>query len=210
MTQKNIVPLTEENLGAAAESLARAFYNDPLQSYVFPDENERATRSPAHFAAALRYGMLFGEVLTTEGKPLGASVWLPPETWEITPERATAAGFDDLPDVMGEEAANRFFSVLGAIDPYHHRDVPPAHWYAMVVGVSPEAHGQGLGRALLEPIMNRADAEGLPCYLETAQPNNVSFYEYLGYKKVVEVVEPQSGLRLWTFRRDPPAPAPAV
>jgi hypothetical protein len=30
--------------------------------------------------------MLFGEVLTTEGNPLGAAVWLPPETWEVTPE----------------------------------------------------------------------------------------------------------------------------
>jgi ribosomal protein S18 acetylase RimI-like enzyme len=189
MSQKNIVSLTEESLGAAAESLARAFYNDPLQSYVFPDENERATRSPAHFAAALRYGMLFGEVLTTEGKPLGAAVWLPPETWE---------------------AANRFFSALGAIEPYHHRDVPPAHWYLMVIGVSPEACGQGLGRALIEPIMNRADASGLPCYLETAQPNNVAFYEYLGFKNIVETVEPQSGLRLWTFRRDPPALAPSA
>jgi len=157
MTNTNIVSLNEENLSVAAESLARAFHNDPLQTYVFPDEAERAARSPAHFAAALRYGMLFGEVLTTEGKPLGAAVWLPPETWEITPERATVAGFDDLPNVMGKEPANRFFSVLGAIDPYH-RDVPPAHWYLMVIGVSPEACGQGLGGALIEPMMNRADA----------------------------------------------------
>lgn len=205
MASKNIVSLCEENLSSAAESLARAFHDDPLQSYVFPDAAERAARSLAHFAPLLRYGMLFGEVLTTEGKPLGAAVWLPPETWEVTPERAAAAGFDDLPNVLGEEAANRFFSALGAIDPYHHRDVPPAHWYLMVVGVAPEARGQGLGRALLEPIMNRADASGLPCYLETAQPDNVEFYEYLGFKKIMEVVEPQSGLQLWTFRRDPPA-----
>ena len=210
MTQKNIVSLREENLSAAAESLARAFHDDPLQAYVFPDAAERAARSPAHFAPLLRYGMLFGEVLTTQDKPLGAVVWLPPETWEVTPERATATGLDDLPNVLGEEAAERFFSVLGAIDPYHHRDVPPAHWYVMVVGVAPEARGQGLGRALLEPIMNRADASGLPCYLETAQPNNVAFYEYLGFKKIVEVVEPQSRLRLWTFRRDPPALAPVA
>jgi ribosomal protein S18 acetylase RimI-like enzyme len=204
MTSSNIVTLTEENLEAAAESLARAFHNDPLQAYVFPDEDERAARSPAHFTPLLRYGMLFGKVLTTQDKPLGAAVWLPPETWEVTPERAAAAGLDALPDVLGEEAAERFFSVLGAIDPYHHRDVPPAHWYLMVVGVAPEASGKGLGRALLKPIMNRADAAGLPCYLETAQPDNVAFYEYLGFKKIVEEVEPQSGLTMWTFRRDPP------
>jgi ribosomal protein S18 acetylase RimI-like enzyme len=205
MTTTNIISLSQENLNAAAESLARAFHNDPLQTYVFPDENERAARSPAHFAPLLRFGMLFGEVLTTEGKPLGAAVWLPPENWEVTPERAAAAGLDALPIVLGEEAANRFFSVLGAIEPYHHRDVPPAHWYLMVVGVSPEACGQGLGRALIEPIMNRADASGLSCYLETAQPDNVAFYEYLGFKKIVEEVEPQGGLTMWTFRRDPPA-----
>jgi ribosomal protein S18 acetylase RimI-like enzyme len=205
MKGSNIVSLSEENLDAAAQSLARAFQDDPLQAYVFPDPIERTKRSPAHFAPLLRYGLLFGEVLTTQGKPLGAAVWLPPETWQVTPERASAAGFDDLPNILGEEAAERFFSVLEAIDPYHHQDVPPEHWYVMVVGVSPEARGQGLGRALLEPIMNRADAAGLPCYLETAQPDNVAFYEYLGFKKVVEIVEPRSGLQLWTFRRGPPA-----
>jgi hypothetical protein len=52
-------------------------------------------------------------------------------------------------------------------------------------------------------MMERADAAGLPCYLETAQPDNVAFYEYLGFARLVEAVEPRSGLRLWTFRRDP-------
>jgi len=203
MTAPNIVPLREENLGAAAEALARAFHNDPLQAYVFPDPAERAARSPEHFAPILRYGLLFGEVLTNEGTPLGASVWLPPGEWEVTPERAAEDGIDDLPRAIGEEAAGRFFSALGAIDQYH-REIP-THWYLMVVGVSPEGRGRGLGRALIQPIMDRADAAGLSCYLETAQPDNVAFYEHLGFKQVVDVVEPQSGLRLWTFRRDPPA-----
>ena len=208
MTVPNIVPLREENLSAAAEALARAFHNDPLQAYVLPDPAERAARSPEHFATALRYGLLFGEVLTTEGAPLGASIWLPPGGWEVTPERATEAGIDDLPRAIGEEAAGRFFSVLGSLESYH-RDVPP-HWYLMVVGVSPEGRGLGLGRALIQPVIERADAAGLACYLETAQPQNVAFYEHLGFKQVVEVVEPQSGLRLWTFRRDPPRPASAA
>ena len=96
--------------------------------------------------------------------------------------------------------------MLAAIDPYHHRDVPPAHWYVMVVGVAPEKQGKGIGRALLQPIIERADTAGQPCYLETAQPANVGLYERLGFRRVVDMVEPQSGLRLWTFRRDPSAP----
>lgn len=208
MTAPNIVPLCEEDLSAAATALARAFHDDPLQAYVFRDPAERASLSPAHFAPILRYGLLFGEVLTTEGTPLGASVWLPPGGWEVTPERADVAGLNDLPRAIGEEAAERFFSALGAIDSYH-REVPP-HWYLMVVGVSPAGRGLGLGRALIQPIMDRADAAGLPCYLETAQPDNVAFYEHLGFKRVVDAVEPQSGLRMWTFRRDPPTSVTSV
>jgi ribosomal protein S18 acetylase RimI-like enzyme len=203
MARTSIVPLHAGDLRAAAEALARAFQDDPLQTYVFPDPAERAARSPAHFAPLLRYGLKFGEVLTTAGAPAGAAVWLGPNAWEVTPDRAAAAGLDELPTVLGAAAAERFFSVLGAVDVHHHRDVPAAHWYVMVVGVEPEAQGSGVGRALLQPIMDRAEAAGQPCYLETAQPDNVAFYEHLGFRRLVEMVEQQSGLRLWTFRRDP-------
>jgi hypothetical protein len=196
MTLPKIVALRESDLPAAAAALSRAFQDDPLQTYVLPDPVERAAQSPGLFAPLLRYGLNFGEVLTTAGSPAGAAVWLGPEAWEVTPERATAAGLDKLPAVLGAAAAERFFSVLAAIDPYHHRDVPPAHWYVMV----------GIRRALLQPIIKRADTARQPCYLETAQPANVGLYERLGFRRVLDMVEPQSGLRLWTFCRDPAAP----
>jgi GNAT superfamily N-acetyltransferase len=78
-----------------------------------------------------------------------------------------------------------------------------------IVGVSPAAQGRGLGRALLLPLMDRADAAGQPCYLETAQPTNIPFYKHLGFRQVVETREPKSGLQLWTFRRDPPNVPPS-
>jgi hypothetical protein len=65
MARPTIVRLAEQDVSAAAAALARAFQDDPLQTYVFPDPVERAARSPAHFAPLLRYGLLFGEVLTT-------------------------------------------------------------------------------------------------------------------------------------------------
>jgi hypothetical protein len=107
---------------------------------IFTGSGEDAARSPALFTPLLRFGLLFGEVLTTAGGPVGTAVWLGPAAWEVTPERAKAAGLDELPTVLGAAAAERFLSVLAAIDPYHHRDVPPAHWYVMVVGVAPEAY----------------------------------------------------------------------
>ncbi len=59
----------------------------------------------------------------------------------------------------------------------------------------------GLGKALLEPVMKKAEAIGQPVYLETAQPANVTFYQKLGFRVLRELVEPVSELRMWTFRK---------
>jgi hypothetical protein len=50
--------------------------------------------------------------------------------------------------------------------------------------------------------MKKAEANGQPVYLETAQPTNVSFYEKQGFRVLREVIDPQSGLKMWTFRKD--------
>lgn len=196
------VPMQSSDLEAHAAALARAFHADPLQTYILPDPEERAARSPAHFASLLRYGLLFGEVFTIPGPATGAAIVLPPDGWDVTPERAAAAGFDRWPETIGPVASERFLTTLSVIEPFHQRDVPRAHWYVFVLGVSPEAQGTGRGRALLHPVLDRARAEGLPCYLETAQPENVAFYQHLGFRVVVDMVEPISAVRLWTFRRD--------
>jgi ribosomal protein S18 acetylase RimI-like enzyme len=194
--------IDENELGQAAQVLARAFYRDPLQNYTFPDDEERAKHSPAHFAAALKYGYKFGEVYTIDDVP-GASIWLKPGETEITPEKADEGGFTALPGQIGEEAFSRFFTAISYAEELHKKDMPEPHWYTMVLGVDPELQGHGYGPALMQPVFERSAAEGTPIYLETAQPKNVAFYEKLGFRVLRDVIEPSSGVRLWTFRRDP-------
>lgn len=199
-----VIPLRDDQVDEAARVLARAFHNDPLQTYVLPEPDDRARVSPAHFAALLRYGRQYGEVLTTAGAIAGAAVWLPPDGWEITPERLAGSDLGQLDQLMGAEPAARFLDAIGFIEPFHHRDMPEPHWYAMVIGVDPSEQRRGVGQALLAPILARADADGLPCYLETAQPANVPFYQRAGFDILVQATEPRSALPMWTFRRDPP------
>src|SRR5258705_13905140 len=138
MIPPKIVALCEGDLPAAAAALSRAFQDDPLQKYVLPDPVERAAQSPGLFTPLLRYGLNFGEVLTTAGSPAGAAVWLGPEAWEGTPEPASAARLDKLPTVLGPAPPGRIFSVVAATDPSPQRDVSAAPWYVVVVGVAPE------------------------------------------------------------------------
>ena len=193
--------MPESNLKAASESLTKAFMNDPLQTYVFPDEEERKKKSPFHFAAILQFGLNFGEVYASNNSE-GAVVWLRPGETEVTPEKAEQGGLGQLPDLLGEGAANRFFSVMDFLEPYHKKDITEPHWYTMVIGVDPIFHGKGLGKALLTPVLEKAQLKNEPIYLETAEPSNVAFYSKLGFKIIKELTEPLSGLKLWTFRLD--------
>jgi GNAT superfamily N-acetyltransferase len=170
---------------------------------VLPDPAERSQRSPGHFAPILEYGLRFGTVLTTAGDPTGAAVCLPPGDAFVTDDRAVEAGLDKLPDALGADAAERFSTVLAVIDPFHRDDVPANHWFVLVLGVEPNSQGQGLGRALLTPILDDARRNNLPCYLETAQPKNVQFYQHLRFRVLRDILDEGSGLRLWTFRVDP-------
>jgi ribosomal protein S18 acetylase RimI-like enzyme len=174
--------------------------NDPLQKYVFPDEEERSRKSPAHFKAVLRYGYVFGEVYTTP-KMEGAVVWLPPGGTDITPDKAEKGGLGNIPALLGEDAATRFFGVMDYLEPFHKQDAPRPHWYAMVIGVDPAFCGLGYGKALMQHVTTKAQNEHTSIYLETAQPDNLPFYTNLGFKVVRELMEPQSGLPLWTFKK---------
>ncbi len=74
----------------------------------------------------------------------------------------------------------------------------------MLLGVEPALQGQGIGGALIRPILARADEQRVPCYLETYAEGNVRYYARHGFALVTAGVEPSSGERFWTMRRDPP------
>ena len=55
----------------------------------------------------------------------------------------------------------------------------------------------------MRPILARAGAEGLPCYLETQNERNVPFYERHGFEVVSDGEVPKRGLRGWAMVGDP-------
>ncbi len=202
MARRQVGHLTDSRLGEAAEALSQAFHEDPLQSYTFPDPEERRRLSPLHFAAILRYGQLAGHVLAGAEPGSGAIVGIPPDA-AGTPEMAETSGLTRLGEAIGADAAARFSRAVDYAETQHRRLMQEPHWYVMVLGVAPAFQGQGYGRALLQPMFDLADNDGVPCYLETTQPKNVTFYERLGFHVLTTGVEPESGLHVWTFRRDP-------
>jgi GNAT superfamily N-acetyltransferase len=201
MTEAVVLPLREEEVGEASAVIARAFHEDPLTVHLYPDADTRGRLAPDMFEAIVRYDCLFGQVDRLPGFTALAT-WLKPGEATETPERLAAAGFNDLSDEIPLDRLDAFFSVVG---PAHERAVPEPHWYLRLLGVDPAHQGEGLGSTLLRYGLDRADASGHSCFLETFAERNVPFYVGHGFELVIDEIEPATGIRIWGFHRAPRA-----
>ena len=196
--------LAESGFAAAAGALARAFLDDdPMFNIFEPDRARRAVTLPVFMAWGCRYCHRFGESYTTADPIRGAAWWIPPDSDDITPDRLDATGFGQVVEAWGEGAIGRFGTVNAHLEALHHRNLPQAHWYLIGMGVDPPYQGQGIGGALMQPVLRKADAAGLPCYLETQKSRNVPFYRRDGFEVVAETDAPDGGPHFWHMVRPP-------
>jgi ribosomal protein S18 acetylase RimI-like enzyme len=86
------------------------------------------------------------------------------------------------------------------------RLAPAAHWYLKTLGVARWAQGSGVGSALVRAGLARADAQRLPCYVETSDGRNVAFYRRFGFDVVDDALAPvPGGPTYWALLRPSPS-----
>jgi GNAT superfamily N-acetyltransferase len=76
------------------------------------------------------------------------------------------------------------------------------HYYLGAVGTRRNRQRQGRGSAVLAPILDRADRENKPVFLETSASENVGFYLGLGFVVISETDIPDGGPHVWAMMRD--------
>ncbi len=197
-----MVPLEADAAPEASRLLTRAFFDDPLNVWLFPDERHRASVLPIVFEAVVRGSAGWGAAWTTSGEILGAASWMPPGILEMTAEESVETGFDAALGAMGAEGtakAGLAFPFLGAL---RARDMPEDHWYLGLLGVEPNQQGTGIGSRLIAVGLALADQAKTPAYLETIKERNVEFYKAHGFRVMDSGDLPGGGPRYWTLRRD--------
>ncbi len=174
--------LDARDADAAAATLADAFFDDPLLQIVAPDEATRRRWGPWFMSLPLRYGLRWGEVWATDDTS-AVAVWVPPGSGEMGLGRMLRVGLARMPFRLGIGGTRRFMESLSMTEPFH-QSVGVPHWYLVAVGARSERQGHGLGSELVDVGTSRADAAGVPCYLETGTQSNIDFYTKRGFEIV--------------------------
>lgn len=194
-----VVPLSHAQVDQASAVLCRAFYDDPLVAYVVPDESRRAQVLPSFYSIVVRYALRYGAIYTTPAVE-GVACWLTPGNTTVSTWRLLRVAPSALFAFSSSER-RRNITYARYTDDVHAQAVSGPHWYLWGLGVEPSRQRQGIGGQLIEPVLARADRDGLPCYLETTKAVNVPFYERHGFTVVSDSVVPTTAVRVWGMRR---------
>jgi len=158
-------------------TLLMGFSSDPLTRWFWPDAS-------VYLSAGAVFDAFGGNAIDSETAFVtadfeGAALWLPPG---VSPdeERMAAAMEATLSPDIAEDA----FGVLAQMDEYHPHE---PLWYLPLIAVDPAHQGKGLGSALMKEALRRCDETGLPAYLESSNPRNISLYERHGFETMGQI-----------------------
>lgn len=190
--------LREAERAGVVSALARAFYADPVMSWLFPDDSRRLRQLERGFGLfGRRIWFRHDEGYTTDSV-VGGALWLPPGTWRLGPVRQIGM----LP-AMARVARRDLTRLLRALSLIEKKHPHERHFYLPIIGVAPEWQGKGIGTALLRPVLERCDREGLPAYLEASSPRNRACYERSGFVVKEQLRMPGDGPPWWAMWREP-------
>ncbi|WP_116209898.1 GNAT family N-acetyltransferase [Streptomyces olivoreticuli] len=192
---------TIDDAPSVGRTLARAFDDDPMMRWFFPDDASRGAGLERYFTTIFTRQYVHHSVC--ERTEAAAAFWVPPQAQaKAVPDAET---IQELQDILGDRAPLLKDAVEAAAG---HAPREP-HWYLAVIGADPAGQGRGHGAALLRSGLAKADAAGLPAYLESSKPSNLPFYEHFGFTVQDELRLPGDGPTLWPMRREPRRPADA-
>jgi ribosomal protein S18 acetylase RimI-like enzyme len=168
---------TTDDREAVVGLLVRGFAIDPLVRWFFPDDATYPARAGAFFGYLFDIRVEHGEVyVASDGG--AASLWTPPDGVTMSTSEQDRRWADQVEVDAGPGELARvdgFDEAVAAMTP------ADPHWYLGVLATDPSQRHRGLATAVLRPVLERANRDDMPVFLETAA-DNLPFYARFGFE----------------------------
>jgi GNAT superfamily N-acetyltransferase len=189
----------ERDVGAMLDSLVSAFADDPVWGgWGFPDRARAPEQRRATFGLWLRNALRHHCVRVTPDCESVAVWYAPAGTGSSDAEQHA---LETLARELLGGHAEVFLAGCALLETAHPQRDP--HYYLSLLGTRETHRGKGLGMSLLRKNLDALDAAGMPAYLESTNPANLSKYENVGFERIGIVDLPGGGPRVDLMWRAP-------
>jgi GNAT superfamily N-acetyltransferase len=190
-----VEPVAPDRIRAVARAIARGFQDNEIWMWIIPSDRRRARVLPRYYEALIRHVFIPRGSAWATADDQGGALWLPPGRNRLAPSEQVREAVAMLPAGPGGwSRGSRSDAILK-----RHRPTEP-HYYLSTLSIDPGHQRHGYGSALLEPMLERIDADGMPAFLETQRESNVPFYRRFGWE-LTDRVQIPGGPRMWLMWR---------
>ncbi|MHA2026308.1 MAG: GNAT family N-acetyltransferase [Candidatus Thorarchaeota archaeon] len=199
----DLVRVTMSELDKGVEILVNAFWDDPLNLYFIPESQNRRKLFSDYLHVRLKFAVRYGEVYSTSPNFEGIAAWFPPGKSDLTYFRLLRVGFLGLIRLLGMKTVSRMNRVGSHGTKIRKQYLPEPHWHLFPIAVDPKHQKKGFASALMRPMLDKIQSQGLPCFLETLNEDYVSLYEHYGFEVIFKETLPGVELAIWGMVRSP-------
>lgn len=200
----------------AAETLAEAFEDDPVMSYMTPIQETKLKESRKQrirvFQTFVEYLSQYGECYTSSDDFECVALWIPPGV-PTNPSlfKVLWTGTWKLLFQLSFKSLRRYIQYSDHSDLEKSRnlgDRKSNFWYLAFIGTRNDGRGKGHSRKLMDHITNIADKDNIPCYLESSKLHNTLYiYSRMGYVECsqIHLKDGIDSADIWCMIREPNA-----
>ena len=167
-----------ESKAAAVATVVMGFSTDPVARWVYPRAAQYLTHFPAFVQALAGNAFVAGTAFATSDIS-GAALWLPSG---VGPNEDAIEAL--IKNTVDDEIIDEVFGFVEQMGENHPTE---PHWYLPMIAVDTFRQNEGIGTALLKTSLEQCDSDGLPAYLESSNPRNISLYRRFGFEVVGEI-----------------------
>lgn len=155
-------------------------------------------------------------MMMSQPKIVGVSWWFPPDStmelqsWTVWTQDWLLSFRQFLSNIryLGRGGLNLHrYRIWKSLQKDTHDEVwtnPRGYYFCNVIAVDSGMRGMGVGKMLMDMVTKRADAEGVPCYLESSKGMpNLKIYEKMGFSLLTEIecVDEGESCKVSTFQQ---------
>ena len=193
----NLHMIQKKELKNAVNVLTDAFAEESMWKEIFNDEEKNCALTEV----LVRFCLKYGNVVATSNNIEGVMALVPYDK-AMTVWRIIRSGAFLLSMKISKEAKMLEILTNTVEEAKKGLNLGP-YIHLLIMGVAQEFQGKGFGGKLLRAIIEKAETERKPIYLETQKEENVNLYEKYGFSVKKKIILPEPlNLPMWLMIRN--------
>jgi len=206
----NFIKLSNQDQLEAAYLLTQAFWDNPAHTLIYPDPHTRFENlrllMEKNLNAQFAVGNSFAKK-SKDGRIIAMGFWHPPKSLKANLFQLIRFGFLSLPIRQGIQPFKRILNTSKQIEDNRNMALEGREsWYLNNMVVAANYRGKGIGGSLMrEQLSAIVDPTNQPASLTTQKPENVRFYQSLGFeiRDETPIIDGNKECQNWIMIREP-------